>query len=107
MDGFPNPALIFEDEDGTGKKLPLVLIHDGGGTIFNYFLLEELDREVWGIYSPKWESGETWEGGIREMAVEYLRLIRTVIPQGNFLLGGESSIRALLSSKKYPGRWDR
>ena len=85
MSFLPNPALV---QDGVGKT-PLILIHDGGGTIFNYFLLKPLRRPVWGIYNPKWDTGETWEGGLHEMAVEYLRLIRTVVPSGNILLGGK------------------
>ncbi|KAM7189111.1 hypothetical protein V8F33_010232, partial [Rhypophila sp. PSN 637] len=57
------------------SQAPLFLIHDGGGTIFNYFLLGPLGRAVWGIYNPRFESGGRWEGGVSQMASEYLALI--------------------------------
>ncbi|EGS17514.1 uncharacterized protein CTHT_0068440 [Thermochaetoides thermophila DSM 1495] len=52
---------------------PLVLVHDGGGTTFCYHFLGYLGRPVYGIDNPHYDSGKAWEGGIPEMAREYLK----------------------------------
>ncbi|KAI9708853.1 MAG: putative secondary metabolism biosynthetic enzyme [Candelaria pacifica] len=69
---------------------PLILIHDGGGTIFQYFLLAPLSRPVYGIMNPHFETGNSWPGGLHEMATNYAKLIQTAIPSGQILLGGWS-----------------
>ncbi|KAH7370159.1 Alpha/Beta hydrolase protein [Rhexocercosporidium sp. MPI-PUGE-AT-0058] len=86
---LPNPTPIQKGSPGSSQA-PLFLIHDGGGTIFNYFLLQPLGRPIWGIYNSRFESGEVCEGGIRQMASEYLRLIRSLQYSGNILIGGWS-----------------
>ncbi|KAK0619341.1 Alpha/Beta hydrolase protein [Immersiella caudata] len=87
-----NPSLIQEGPRvAPWKKItPLVLIHDGGGTIFSYHCLGLLDRPTYGIANPRYYTGEPWEGGIPEMARHYLKFIKTVIPRGKFILGGWS-----------------
>ncbi|KAL3478830.1 Alpha/Beta hydrolase protein [Aspergillus californicus] len=82
-----NPTLI---QPGPAAAAPLFLLHDGGGTIFNYFMLGDLDRPVYGIQDPKFGSAEQWEGGMEEMARLYISFIRAAIPQGPILLGGWS-----------------
>jgi thioesterase domain-containing protein len=97
-----NPTLIQEgsypsEDDGltqqqqwSKKPTPLVLIHDGGGTIFSYHCLGDLDRPVYGIANPLYESGEAWAGGIPEMASNYLGFIKSAIPSGDVIIGGWS-----------------
>jgi thioesterase domain-containing protein len=86
-----NPAEIQFVVPAISARLPLVLLHDGGGTIVSYFYLDELDRPVYGIADPLFNTDRTWEGGIPEMAAHYIGLIRRVIPgKKPFLLGGWS-----------------
>ncbi|KAK1756938.1 hypothetical protein QBC47DRAFT_298270 [Echria macrotheca] len=87
-----NPSLIQEAPLSASwlKPTPLVMIHDGGGTTFSYYLLGNLDRTVYGIANPHFRSGEAWEGGIPEMARYYVDLIKSVIPRGKVILGGWS-----------------
>ena len=89
-----NPNLI-QDLDGAHRSAsdpptPLVLIHDGGGTIFGYHCLGKLERPVYGIYNPHFGTENTWSGGIPEMAVHYVRLVRAAVPEGPIFLGGWS-----------------
>lgn len=89
-----NPNLI-QDMSGPLRAYgwaptPLVLIHDGGGTIFSYYFLGDLDRPVYGIYNPHYHSEKSWAGGIPEMARHYVDLIRATVPEGPIILGGWS-----------------
>jgi thioesterase domain-containing protein len=68
----------------------LVLIHDGGGLISSYFWLGPIGREVFGIFNPRFESGGQWEGGLPEMANAYTSLIKSVVPSGKILIGGNT-----------------
>lgn len=86
-----NPVLIQDYQSSSNistPAIPLILIHDGGGTVFQYFLLSPLSRPVYGIANPHFESGEPWSGGLPEMAAHYANLIQTAIPSGQILLGG-------------------
>ena len=82
-----NPKLL---QSGPPGQVPLVLIHDGGGTCVQYCRLPRLGRPVWAIQHPRRAAKESWKGGIPEMARVYLELVRTVIPKGPLLLGGWS-----------------
>ncbi|KAF2147675.1 alpha/beta-hydrolase [Myriangium duriaei CBS 260.36] len=73
-----------------GNNTPLFLIHDGGGTIFNYFLLGSLKRQVYGIANSHFDSGEPWEGGMHGMAREYASYIESTVSSGPIILGGWS-----------------
>jgi thioesterase domain-containing protein len=71
----------------------LVLIHDGGGTIFSYYCLGDLGRPVFGIANPGYQSGEAyWKGGgsIPEMARRYIEFLKAAVPRGDVILGGWS-----------------
>ncbi len=72
------------------NSTPLILIHDGGGTIFSYYLLDSVERPLYGIFNPYFYSGESWKGGIPEMASYYVGLIKKVIPKGPVIIGGWS-----------------
>jgi pimeloyl-ACP methyl ester carboxylesterase len=90
------PSLIqpFDPDTAptTTPPTPLILMHDGGGTIFAYHCLGELGRTVHGIANPHYESGARWEGGIPEMARTYLAFVESVVPPsgGDVILGGWS-----------------
>lgn len=82
-----NPILIHAGPTGS-RRAPLFLIHDGGGTIFHYFLLKPLNRAVYGIRNPRCQPGQEWEGGLHQMADEYLSLIKPIAQRRPILLGG-------------------
>ena len=85
-----NPSLIQPGPSLGGRGMtPLVLFHDGGGTTISYHYLGELGRRVYGIEDPRFLSCRPWRGGIKEMSSVYANLIRSVVPSGNVILGGE------------------
>ncbi|KAK3308279.1 Alpha/Beta hydrolase protein [Chaetomium strumarium] len=79
------------------KPTPLVLIHDGGGTIFSYYCLGDLGRPVFGIANPSYQSGEPWKGGIPEMARRYLEFVKSAVPRGGDVILGGWSMGGLIS----------
>ncbi|KAJ4302062.1 hypothetical protein N0V88_002198 [Collariella sp. IMI 366227] len=91
-----NPNLIQEyhppenASPWTRKPTPLVLIHDGGGTIFSYYCLSDLGRPLYGISNPRFQTGNTWEGGIPQMTREYIKFIKKAVPKGDIIIGGWS-----------------
>jgi hypothetical protein len=95
MSSKPLADTLVQIQDAPTPKdaLPLVLIHDGGGTVFNYWTIGPLHREVYGIADPAFENGanwEGWEGGIPQMAELYCEMIRKHLKKGGILLGGKS-----------------
>ncbi|KAK4240168.1 hypothetical protein C8A03DRAFT_13475 [Achaetomium macrosporum] len=86
QDGPPEHTIM----PWTKKPTPLVLIHDGGGTIFSYYCLGDLGRPVFGIANPNYPSGESWVGGIPEMARRYIEFIKLAVPRGDLIIGGWS-----------------
>ncbi|KAJ4418456.1 hypothetical protein N0V82_005535 [Gnomoniopsis sp. IMI 355080] len=89
-----NPGLIYEAEDGPDplniSHVPLVLIHDGGGTCFSYYCLDPLGRPTYEIHNPRYYTQEPWAGGIPEIARYYVSLIHKTVPCGSIILGGWS-----------------
>ncbi|KAL2864982.1 Alpha/Beta hydrolase protein [Aspergillus lucknowensis] len=86
----PHQVQYVSDHGGQSSHAPLVLIHDGGGTIFSYCLLGDLHRDVWAIHNPKYFTAEPWEGGVDEMARHYIELMKNAGIKGKILLGGWS-----------------
>nr|POF23958.1 orsellinic acid synthase [Quercus suber] len=86
-----NPSRVqYQPATVRTRTNPLVLIHDGGGTTFAYFTLDSLNRDVWAIHNPRFETSQPWEGGMDEMARHYIRLIEDTRISGSILLGGWS-----------------
>lgn len=95
MDYPPSPVLL---QKGDSSRTPLFLLHDAGGTIFNYFKLGNVGRPIYAISNP-WIKAETkWEGGAMRFVHEYIKLIKSVVSSGEILVGGRSSINHPLSS---------
>lgn len=91
----PNPDLIQHARPSAQPpKTPLFLLHDGGGTVFSYHLLNPLGgRAVYGIHNPHFNEPEkVWTDGIPEMAWHYAQLIKRTLPPsgGDVILGGWS-----------------
>jgi len=85
-----NPLVIQKHTDALSA--PLILIHDGGGTVFNYFFLGNLGRHVYGIFNPRFETGEQWHNGIPEIAGHYLQTISACFGGRDVILGGTECI---------------
>ncbi|KAF2721927.1 alpha/beta-hydrolase [Polychaeton citri CBS 116435] len=81
----------FIHEGNRGQSAaPLILIHDGGGTAFNYHLLGDLGRDVYAISNPHFDDGQAWKNGFPEMAACYGDMIRRNVGKGRMILGGWS-----------------
>lgn len=98
FDGAQNPVRVqfVPLHQETTSPTPLVLVHDGGGTVFSYFILGSLDRDVWAIFKPKYSDGEPWEGGMDEMAGHYIGLLVEAGIRGPVVLGGRPRVRPTL-----------
>jgi thioesterase domain-containing protein/acyl carrier protein len=76
-----------------GSRVPLFLVHPGGGNLMTYtWLLGRLDAEqpVYGLRSRGIEHGEKPNWTVEEMARDYLSAIRGARPSGPYRLGGWS-----------------
>lgn len=83
----PSLVTIQDDADDTGE-VPLVLIHDGGGTILSYHGLEALRRPVFAIPDVTFGTSQSWQS-IAEMAAAYCQVIEEKFIAGPILLGGK------------------
>lgn len=92
-----NPALVQEARNRRASSIPVVLIHDGGGQIFGYYILDELRpaRELWAIYNPDYDRKEPYPLTMEEMARNYIQLIESSGIRGPIYLGGEHRAPAL------------
>ena len=91
-DSIPDTICEVQDAPSSGASIPLVLIHDGGGTVFNYWTLGPLHRQMYAISDPAFDSGaewKGWEGGLKQMAELYCNMVRREIGKGKILLGGK------------------
>ncbi|KOS22577.1 Polyketide synthase PksR [Escovopsis weberi] len=82
-----NPTLI---QAGDPSRAPLFLLHDSSGGTFNYYRLEPLGRPVYAIHNPLLGRETKWEGGAMMFVTEYIKLIKSVHPRGDILVGGWS-----------------
>ena len=87
---IPNPIICLQPK---GNKTPLFLIHPIGGTIFWFTKLArtmENQRPIYGIQDPGIDIERPVLNSIEEMASFYLNHIKTIQPQGPYLIGGAS-----------------
>lgn len=72
--------------DGTKprSRVPLFLIHDGGGTTFAYHCLDPLDRPTYGLFNPRYHSGGSFEGGVKGMGRLYAVMIKQTCAKPDF-----------------------
>lgn len=85
-----NVDLIQNPLDVVVKPIPLILFHDGGGTVFNYHLLGDLSRPMWAISNPHYGKDTCFSLGIPEMAHRYISDMKKCIPSGKIIIGGWS-----------------
>ena len=72
----------------SSASVPLILVHDGGGTIFPYFAIHDIGRDIYGIALSG--RGEPWENGIADIAEKYTALVKAQsLPSSAVILGGE------------------
>lgn len=83
-----NPMVISEGDSPSSGEVPLVLVHDGSGLVYDYLCLSRLSRPVYAFYDPSFFSEREWRGGIPEMAACYYDLMHEEVPPGQILLGG-------------------
>ena len=76
-----------------GDKVPFFCVHAAGGIVFRYLQVAALlgkVRPFYGLQSRGIEPGDAFYATIEEMAVDYVAAIRTIQPQGPYLLAGWS-----------------
>ena len=76
-----------------GNKRPLFLVHPAGGHVFPFVGLAQClgpDQPCYGLQARGVEEGQEPHTRIEEMAACYIEAIRSVQPEGPYLLGGWS-----------------
>ena len=76
-----------------GNRLPLFLVHPAGGHVFPYLHLARFlgsDQPCYGLQARGLDDGQDPDTRIEDMAAAYVQAIRTVQPNGPYLLGGWS-----------------
>ncbi|WP_162902851.1 SDR family NAD(P)-dependent oxidoreductase [Taibaiella koreensis] len=82
-------SMLLLNEGGKGK--PVFWFHPGGDGIDGYqYFAEASERPFYGIVADQWIRERKHIRGIPEMAAEYLRMIRSIQPEGPYDLGGFS-----------------
>ncbi|KAI5118611.1 hypothetical protein M0805_008042 [Coniferiporia weirii] len=81
---------LLQLQNSQNGASPLFLVHDGSGLSHCYSRIGSLGRSLWGISNPKLLSGESWKGGVSEMATHYIDQIKPIITGKGCVLGGWS-----------------
>jgi amino acid adenylation domain-containing protein len=74
-----------------GSKLPMFCVHAGAGTVLFYRELSHhlgADQPVYGLQPKGLDGKQKFQKSIEEMAEHYINEIRTINPEGPYLLGG-------------------
>ncbi|KAH8109903.1 polyketide synthase [Phellopilus nigrolimitatus] len=85
--GLDRTLLSLQSSHKNGSS-PLILVHDGSGLSHCYSRIGNLGRSLWGINNPKLISGESWKGGVAEMATHYVEQIKPIVTDEGCILGG-------------------
>lgn len=76
-----------------GTKSPFFCVHGAGGAVIRFFDLAQYlgsDQPVYGLQATGAAGNDTVHSRVEDMAAAYIREIRTVQPEGPYLLGGYS-----------------
>ncbi|KAI1742682.1 thioesterase domain-containing protein [Xylaria scruposa] len=79
--------LLRDDDSATANsrpRVPLFLVHDGGGTTFAYHCLDPLRRPTYGLFNPCYRAGGNFEGGVRGMGRLYAIMIKQTCSEADF-----------------------
>lgn len=96
-----NPELVQPENWARMKswsgKTPVFLFHDGGGTTFAYHCLNPLKRFVYGVRNPYFYNEKRFEGGLPEMAAQYVRWVKAAVAADAFpakrrVVGGKTTM---------------
>jgi amino acid adenylation domain-containing protein len=93
QDAKPAPRSSLVAIQPGGSKRPLFLVHPAGGHVFPYVHLARYlgpDQPCYGLQARGLEEGEEPHTRIEDMASDYIKALRTVQPNGPYLLGGWS-----------------
>jgi thioesterase domain-containing protein/acyl carrier protein len=77
----------------SGSKTPLFFVHPGGGNVFSYYDLAHClgsDRPFYAFQEPGLYKEQALFTRIEDMASYYIEALRTIQPEGPYLLGGWS-----------------
>lgn len=85
-----NPELIQDislPRDGrkSTPRVPIFLIHDGGGTTYAYYCLDPIGRPIYGVFNPHYHTGKKFEGGVPGMGRLYASMIKKTCAEPDFL----------------------
>jgi amino acid adenylation domain-containing protein len=86
------PSSLVPIQPG-GNKRPLFLVHPAGGHVFPFIGLAQClgpDQPCYGLQARGVEEGQDAHTRIEDMAACYIEAIRSVQPEGPYLLGGWS-----------------
>ncbi len=85
----PSHLLTIQNQ---GTKTPLFLIHPAGGLALPYLPLARYfpDQPIYGISNPRFATTEDPFSSVEEMAKDYIEKIKTIQPEGPYLIGGWS-----------------
>jgi acyl carrier protein len=89
IDNAVSRAVLIQGQSRSSDA-PLFMTTDGSGTVESYIHLSPLPkgRRIYALESPFLESPETLDLSIQEMASIFIRTIRRIQPQGQYLIGG-------------------
>ncbi|MEH2067467.1 MAG: SDR family NAD(P)-dependent oxidoreductase [Nostoc sp.] len=76
-----------------GSKRPLFCLPGGGGNVLYFYDLANylgLDQPFYGLQAPGLDGKTAAHARIQDMAVDYIKAIQVVQPEGPYLLGGHS-----------------
>ena len=90
-----NPQSSLVAMQSSGAKRPFFLVPGGGGGENELIIYAKLvyllgqERPVYGFQARGWDGIENPHNTVEAMAIDYIKEIRTVQPEGPYLLGGE------------------
>jgi amino acid adenylation domain-containing protein len=89
---MPSSSPLIEMQP-KGKRRPFFCVHAAGGSVFSYMELSRrlgLDQPFYGLQDQSLSVNQATPLAIEEMAAAYIVAMRTIQPEGPYLLGGWS-----------------